>query len=112
MIMGVSLYALLKILWYVFPLLVTLLLFFTSAGFLQLSQKVVRLQNIKERKDIGQELDMETNFITIYFFCLQARMVNFVTLLRNGVTFSKEKIYDGFYVIKFIFEIADTTMCI
>ena len=55
---------------------------------------------------------METNFITIYFFCLQARMVNFVTLLRNGVTFSKEKIYDGFYVIKFIFEIADTTMCI
>ena len=53
MIMGVFLYALLKILWYVFPLLVTLLLFFTSAGFLQLSQKVVRLQNIKERKDIG-----------------------------------------------------------
>ena len=55
---------------------------------------------------------METNFITFYLFCLQARMVNFVTLLRNRVTFSKEKICDGFYVIIFIFEIADPTICI
>ena len=29
-------------------------------------------------KDIGQEFGMETNFITIYLFCLQARMVNFM----------------------------------
>ena len=41
--------------------------FFTSNGFLQLSQKVVKLQNIKERKDIGWELDMEANFITVHF---------------------------------------------
>ena len=55
---------------------------------------------------------METNFITIYLFCLQGRMINFVTPLRNGVTFSKYKIYNGFYVIKFIFEIAEPTICI
>ena len=42
---------------------------------------------------------METHFITIYLFCLQARKVNFVTPLCNRVTFSKYKIYNGFYVI-------------
>ena len=47
---------------------------------------------------------METNFITIYLLCLQARMKEFY----NGFI----KIYNGFYVIKFIFEIADPTICI
>ena len=55
---------------------------------------------------------METNFITIYLSYLQARMVNFVTLFCKRVTFSKQKIYNGFYVIKFIFEIADPTVYI
>ena len=50
---------------------------------------------------------METNFITIYLFCLQARMINFVTLLGNGVAISKYKIYNGFHKIKLIFEIAE-----
>ena len=45
--------------------------FFTLNGFLQLSQKLVKLQNIKERKDIGWEFDMEANFITVYFSCKQ-----------------------------------------
>ena len=51
---------------------------------------------------------METHFITIYLFCLQAR----ITELHNRVTFSKYKIYNGFYVIKFIFEIAEPNICI
>ena len=29
---------------------------------------------------------METNFINIYLFWLQARMINFVTPLHDGVT--------------------------
>ena len=43
---------------------------------------------------------------------LRVRMANFVIPLRNGVTFSKYKIYNRFYVIKFISEIAEPTVCI
>ena len=46
--------------------------FFTLNCFLQLFQKVVKLQNIKKRKDIGQEFDMKTNFIIYYLFILLA----------------------------------------
>ena len=57
--------------------------------------------------DIGYELDRTWKQTLFLFILLASKNGQFC----HSVTFSKYKIYNRFYVIKFIFDIAKHLMC-